>query len=65
MPQARHTHCISCCFLKLLWQNTWQKQFKKWKFGTGETTQWLTALSVLPEDLGLIPTTSIVAYNHL
>ena len=31
----------------------------------GEMAQWLRRLVVLPEDLGLIPSTHVVAQNHL
>jgi hypothetical protein len=33
--------------------------------GTGEIAQWLRALGALPEGLGLIPSTHMVAHNHL
>lgn len=33
--------------------------------GSGEMTQWLTALAALTEDLGLSPSTYTVSHNHL
>jgi hypothetical protein len=35
------------------------------KFRAGEMTQWLGTLSALPENLGSIPSTHMVAHNHL
>ena len=32
--------------------------------GAGEMAQWLRALTVLPEDLGLIPSTHKAAHNY-
>jgi hypothetical protein len=33
--------------------------------GTGEMTQWLRALTALPEVLSSIPSNHMVAFNHL
>ena len=33
--------------------------------GAGEMTQWLTALSVFPEDPGSFSSTHMAAHNHL
>ena len=38
---------------------------KRFDAGTGEMVQWLRSLGVLPEDLGLILRTDIVAYKCL
>jgi hypothetical protein len=38
---------------------------QKLKFKAGEMAQWLRALSALPEDPGLTPSSHMAAYNHL
>lgn len=38
---------------------------KKTAQGGGEIAQWLRVLAALPENLVLIPSAHMVAYNHL
>lgn len=38
--------------------------FKEYNLGTGEMVQQLKTHTVIAENLGLIPSTHIMAYNH-
>ena len=38
---------------------------KRPNLGAGEMAQWLRALTILPENLGSIPSNHMVAHNHL
>ena len=39
--------------------------YKNGEFGAGETAQWLRAVTPLPEDLGSISRTHMVAHNYM
>lgn len=42
-----------------------RKKMSKFYTGTGVMARWLRALTILPEDPGLVPSTHMAALNHL
>jgi hypothetical protein len=58
--------CFNCCLFKSIIALT-QAPFilKAIILGTREVVQWLRTLVALAEDLGSVPSTHMVGYNHL